>query len=140
MKDRLAVYCWIVLAIGSAATILNELVIDLEYIHSPLKSESEEDQITLLIIFRLTMTPIQAGLIPFINFSIIHLSLIFSSYLKELRKEIEHWSSLGLKAKERLRLTYWKVQSLIQVNTIQAIKCILKLMNLTFGGFESGSR
>jgi hypothetical protein len=107
------------LAIGSAATILNELVIDLEYIHSPLKSDAEEDRITLLIIFRSTMTPIQAGLIPFVNFSIIHLSLIFSSYLKELRKEIEHWSSLGLKAKERLRLTYWKVQSLIKVNRLK---------------------
>lgn len=109
------------MAIGSAATILNELVIGLKYIHFPLNSTAEDEgQSILLVIFRSTMTPFTAGLMPFVDFSVIHLSLIFSSYLKQLRKEIENWSSLGLKAKERLRLTYWKVQSLIKVNKISA--------------------
>ncbi len=80
----------------------------------PMNSATEE-QSTLLVIFRSIMTPFTAGLMPFVDFSVIHLSLIFSAYMKQLRKEIEHWSSLGLKAKERLRLTYWKVQFLIKV-------------------------
>ncbi|XP_046636928.1 uncharacterized protein LOC124315343 [Daphnia pulicaria] len=115
LQNRLAVYCWIVLAIGSVATILNELVIGIKYIRPTMNSATEEeDQSTLLVIFRSIMTPFTAGLMPFVDFSVIQLSLIFSAYLKQLRKEIEHWSSLGLKAKERLRLTYWKVQSLIK--------------------------
>lgn len=107
------------MAIGSVATILNELVIGIKYIRPTMNSATEEeDQSTLLVIFRSIMTPFTAGLMPFVDFSVIQLSLIFSAYLKQLRKEIEHWSSLGLKAKERLRLTYWKVQSLIKVNSI----------------------
>jgi hypothetical protein len=110
------------LTIGSALTILNELVIGLKHINLSLNSTAEEeDQFTLLVIFRSMMTPFTAGLMPFVDFSVIHLSLIFSSYLKQLRKEIELWSSLGLKAKERLRLTYWKVQYLIKVNIIRRL-------------------
>lgn len=116
IKERLAVYCWIVLAVGSAATVLNELAVNLKYIHYPSNSTAKvEDHSLSWVIFRSIMAPIAAGFMPFVDFSVIHLSLIFSAYQEQLRRKIERWSLLELEAKESLRLTYWKVQSLITV-------------------------
>lgn len=116
IKDRLAVYCWIVLAIGGAATVLNELAVNLKYICYPSNSTvNVEDHSIPLVIFRWTMTPFAAGFMPFVDFSVIHLSLIFAAYQEQLRRKIERWALLELEAKESLRLTYWKVQALISV-------------------------
>ncbi|KZS12499.1 putative Gustatory receptor [Daphnia magna] len=114
LQDRLAVYCWIVLAIGGAATVLNELAVNLKYICYPSNSTvNVEDHSIPLVIFRWTMTPFAAGFMPFVDFSVIHLSLIFAAYQEQLRRKIERWALLELEAKESLRLTYWKVQALI---------------------------
>ncbi|KAI9562809.1 hypothetical protein GHT06_010264 [Daphnia sinensis] len=114
LQDRLAVYCWIVLAFGGAATVLNELAVNLKYIRYPSNSTvNVEDPSIPLVIFRSIMTPFAAGFMPFVDFSVIHLSLIFAAYQKQLRRKIEHWALRELEAKESLRLTYWKVQALI---------------------------
>ncbi|XP_032791062.2 uncharacterized protein LOC116928093 [Daphnia magna] len=114
LQDRLAVYCWIVLAIGGAATVLNELAVNLKYICYPSNSTvNVEDHSIPLVIFRWTMTPFAAGFMPFVDFSVIHLSLIFAAYQEQLRRKIERWALLELEAKESLRLAYWKVQALI---------------------------
>ncbi len=123
-KGQLAVHCWIVLAIGIAAAMLNELAVNLlianystNEIQQPTNTTTQPNRSSSLIgIFHGVMTPFAAGIWSFVDLSVIHLSLIFSSYQRQLRREIDRWSSLGLKAKERLRLTYWNVQALIKVN------------------------
>ena len=125
-KGKLAVQCWIVLAIGIIAAILNELKVKLM-----ISNASNERQInsttplftdqstllslTLLDIFRWAMTPLVAGICSFVDLSVINLSLIFSCYQRQLRERIDRWSSLNLQEKERLRLTYWNIQVLIKV-------------------------
>lgn len=123
-KGQLAVQCWIVLAFGIAAAMLNELAVNLlianystNAIHQPTNTTTQlaNRSPSLIGIFHGVMTPFVAGIWSFVDLSVIHLSLIFSSYQRQLRREIGRWSSLGLKAKERLRLTYWNVQALIKV-------------------------
>ena len=66
--------------------------------------------------FRVIMTPFAAGIWPFIDYSIIQLSLVLSYYQRSLRKRIEQWARINLNEKERIRITYWTVQSLIKVS------------------------
>ena len=125
-KGKLAVQCWIVLAIGIIAAILNELKVKLM-----ISNASNERQInsttplftdqstllslTLLDIFHWAIMPLVAGICSFVDLSVIHLSIIFSCYQRQLRERIDRWSSLNLQEKERLRLTYWNIQVLIKV-------------------------
>ena len=69
--------------------------------------------------FRMIMTPFAAGIWPFIDYSIIQLSLVLSCYQSSLRQQIERWAWINLKAKERIRITYWSVQTLIKVRTFK---------------------
>ena len=126
-NGNLVIYCWAALLTGIVATVMNELAYLLCNDHNHLfhdeslptngtNSASSHFKITSIGCFRMIMTPFAAGIWPFIDYSIIQLSLVLSVYQRSLRKRIGQWSCINLNEKEHIRITYWAVQSLIKVS------------------------
>lgn len=124
------VHCWLALAAGIGAIMINESfyiyrnsyfeeVNDSSNDTVPVNQRDSLDSQILLEaqrIFRVVITCFSVGVRPFVDYSIIQLSLIFSCYQRHLRQKIERWSLVDLGTKERLRQTYLDVQTLVRVN------------------------
>lgn len=120
-KRRLAFHCWLALFVGIATAVTNEFAVNWKYFGSTTNATRDANstgvshQTTRPDIFRAIATPLVAGIWMFVDLSVVHFSLIFSCYQRQLVKKIDHWSLLDLNTKERVRLTYWSVQALIKV-------------------------
>lgn len=104
---------------------MNEVAISLKCFHynfpnvTSFGSNLTFEHSNSLNIFSAVTTPFVAGILPFVDLSVILFSLVLSRYQCQLRREIECWSLIDLKTKERIRLIYWNVQSLIKVKYFQ---------------------
>lgn len=112
--DRVTIIsCWAVLALGIVATLANESVYAIRR-HEDHSMESSATMATLTL-FRTVSTAFAAGAWPFVDYSVIQLSLVLSCYQRHLRQLIEDgWTSADLSRKERFRMSYLEVQALIK--------------------------
>ena len=106
------------MAVSMSLTIFNEFWFIYPKVCERLSRTGINDhqslKVSLRSFFLTAMAPTVALIWPFVEFSVIQLSLVLSYYLRHLRVQIDRWPSMDSVAKERLRQIYWSAQCLIK--------------------------
>jgi len=123
--NNIHICCWTAMAVSMSLTIFNEFwyifpkVDAIAKIHDYQQDNGYSFYNLTHSSFKTFMAPVVALIWPFVEFSIIQVSLVLSFYLRHLRIQINRWSSMDILTKERLRQIYWNTQRLIQVRDFE---------------------
>lgn len=115
----MAIYSWLAFFVGIVAVITNEATIHAKYYRLSVENSSIN---SFEGFFHASVTPLAAAIWIFVDLSVIHLSFIASCYQRQLRHQIDRWAEHDLQFKEKIRMAYKTVQSIVKVSFISKFK------------------